>query len=327
MNPRTRLAVLLFVLPPVWPASALAAADVALLVSDHTSAYFQSAYPAAVQCVSPSYVAPNEYQRYYRGWEHVLEHNGIPYTEIHDSDVTPKGLATYKVLILVNNFWLGDDQVKSITQWVRNGGHLLATYGSGYMGVNGEADFLKGGTNGLHELWGDPAGKVNSTAYLNPFPWVKVQITQNAGPSAGFAAGTVLDYAWNANLLTKRPPTTRDVNGMLNFCLPTRGDICLSSTGTSTSTGTLTRYPGILNNAHSKGHVVYYSFAPEYVISLAYDVVGHCANDPRYPGGRPYSFLSPTLNPALSGNLLKLMLGTLNFLKSPAAAPPARGPK
>jgi hypothetical protein len=107
---------------------------------------------------------------------------------------------------------------------------------------------------------------------------------------------------------------------MLSFCLPNSASNCLSSTGTSTSTGTLTGYPAILNNAHSKGQVVYYAFAPEYVISLAYDVVGHCANDPRYPGGQPYYFLNPTLNPGLSGNLAKLMLSTVNFLKSPATA-------
>src|SRR5262245_41121319 len=134
------------------------------------------------------------------------------------------------------------------------------------MGVVDEdsgAAFLKGGTNGLHALWGDPSNKLTSSSYLNPFPWVKPQVTQTTGPTAGVGVGTVIDYAWNANLLIDRPATSRDIYGFLNFCVPSATTECLSSTGTSNTTGTLTRYPGILDNRHAKGESIYFTFAPE----------------------------------------------------------------
>jgi hypothetical protein len=196
------------------------------------------------------------------GWEYVLNSEGMRYTLIGDADVTPAVLQGFRVLILSNSFWLDKDQIKIIAEWVRRGGRLLATFGSGYAGMEG--DFLKGGTNGLHELWGDPSAKVNSSSYLPGNPWVKIRISAARGPTEGLAEGDVLDYQHLANLLIERPSPSRDINAFFLF------------------NDALSSRPAIFSNRHSKGRVVYYAFAPEYKISLAYDVAGHCANDTRY---------------------------------------------
>ena len=235
--------------------------DVALLVSDHTYAYFQNAYEP-YKCNDEDWnLGTMEYRRYFLGWKYVLNSVGIEPTIIDDDQVSPAGLRKFKILILANNFWLDDAETKVITEWVRRGGRLLATFGSGYAGMEG--DFLKGGTNGLHELWGDPSAKVNSSFYLGN-PWVKIRISNGGGPAEGFAPGDVLDYQYLANVLIQRPDNSRDINAFFLFNeIPSRR-------------------PALFKNRHSKGLVVYYAFAPEYPIAIAHDVAGHCPNDSRY---------------------------------------------
>ena len=290
-------------------AGGLWGADFALLNSDvRTVAYFEQAYEPFKCNVGDWNLGTQEYERYYKGWEFVLEElelEGKTYEVIKDIDITPSRLGDFKVLILSNNFWLDGYQTKVVSQWVRRGGKLLATFGTGYAGIEG--DFVSGGTNGLHELWGDPSCKVNSSFYLEN-PWVKVRITRNSGPTQGFSAGDVLDYQYMANLLTKRPLNSRDINGFFVFDFPpyeSNADI-------------LTRYPAIFNNRHSGGRAVYYAFAPEYLVSLAFDVAGHCANDTRYPAGTEAAGLqageSPNGFSTLAAGLKPLMRSTLNYL-------------
>ncbi len=264
--------------------------DIALLVSDHTYAYFQNAYEPFACNPGDWNLGRLEYERYYKGWMKVLEDSGMDFTVIGDADVTPSTLQRYGILILSNAFWLDDYQTKVIAEWVRRGGRLLATFGAGYAGVSG--DFFKGGTNGLHQLWGDPSGKVNSSFYMGN-PWVKIRISNGDGPSQGLEPGTVLDYQYMANVLIQRPESSRDINAFFVF------------------DGVPTRRPAVFNNRHSKGLVVYYAFAPEYLISLAYDTAGHCANDTRYPDSPAltvYKMLAEGLHP--------LMKSTLEYLRS-----------
>ena len=260
--------------------------DIGLLVSQNTYAYFENAYEPKY-CTDGT-LGTNEYDRYYLGWEWVLEYAGIQYTVLTDEKITPDNLKNLRVLILSNNFWLDDAQTKTIAEWVRRGGHLLATYGTGYAGTDGR--FLKGGTNGLHELWGDPSAKLNSSYYYGN-PWVKVQITQNGGPTGGFDAGDVLDYEYMANILIKRPASNRDINAFFLFNDEASGR------------------PAIFNNRHSKGLVVYYAFAPEYLISLASDWAGHCENDTRYS-----DVAWKTAIDNIANRLKDLMISTLNYL-------------
>ncbi len=274
-------------------------ADIALLVSDHTYAYFTNAYQPSA-CNSDDWnLGTKEYKRYFMGWEKVLSDLGLTlgtdYIEITDPDVNAADLKKFKVLILSNNFWLDDSQTKAIDEWVRRGGHLLATFGSGYAGIEGDSfKFLKGKTNGLHELWGDPSAKLNSSFYLGN-PAVKVQITQDGGPTNGLSAGEVLDYEYLANVLIQRPGSSRDNNAFFVF------------------DEALTHHPAIFNNRHAKGLVVYYAFAPEYLISLAYDLAGHCDLDPRYVGAENPSLA--LLNRVADG-LEGLMKSTLVYLLS-----------
>ncbi len=271
-------------------ASSLAAQSkpqVALLFSENTVKYFKNAYPGCD--TAPYYtLGADENKRYFGGWTVVLGENNLNYKVIEDSDINPGRLQDFKVLILSNNFWLDRYQTKVIAEWVRGGGRLLATFGTGYSGMDG--DFLKGGTNGLHELWGDPSGKVKSSFYLGN-PWVKVRITRSEGPTGNFDAGDVLDYEYMANLLIKRPESSRDINAFFLF------------------NDERTTFPAVFNNRHAQGLVVYYAFAPEYLVSLASDVAGHCANDNRYPGSQSAYGL-------IAAPLKLLMKQTLDFLLS-----------
>ena len=60
--------------------------SVAILDSANTSIYFGLHYPA---CDPPDsvYLGADEYQRYFRGWELVLQANDISYAIIQDEDI------------------------------------------------------------------------------------------------------------------------------------------------------------------------------------------------------------------------------------------------
>lgn len=229
---------------------------VAVLDSAYTRNFFGLHYPA---CSPPnSYtLGSDEYQRYFLGWEYVLQTNGISYATIHDSDIENGNLLdSFKLLILSNTTSLSDSEEKNIDHWVRAGGRLIATYGSGYKDIvtdTRELDGLKkqkGGTAGLHQLWHDPLSKLFSS--LAFAPGIDVRITQYDGPTAG-VAGLLLDntlpYGASANLLVSRPPSFADAYGSL--VLP-------DYSGSA---------PAILVTDAAHGSVVYFSFAPEYIVS------------------------------------------------------------
>ncbi len=263
---------------------------IAVLVSDNTYRYFQNAYEPFKCNVGDWNLGVDEYNRYFLGWERILSElgPGYTYTVLGDADVSPVSLRKFRVLVLSNAFWLDRFQTKTIAEWVRQGGRLLATYGTGYSGIEG--DFLKGGTNGLHELWGDPSGKVNSSFYLGN-PWVKVQITRDGGPTNGLAAGEVFDYQYMANILIHRPLASRDINAFFLF------------------NDQQSHQPAVFNNRHGKGLVVYYAFAPEYLISLASDAAGHCKSDTRYDDAAWLAAIN-----RIADGLRPLMKSTVRYL-------------
>ena len=242
---------------PLW-------GQVALLDSDvYTKEFFRRHYP---NCSPPDsyYLGANEYQRYFRGWEYVLKNELlIPYTLIRDADVTAGGLAKYKLLILSNTASLTDDQTKAIDRWVNGGGRLLATFGSGYKDFVvdlHEDDLLKvqkGGTGGLHQLWHDPLSKLFSSALLDP--GVDVRITDYSGPTScllGQLVNDVIPYGANANILIQRPEQYKSV---LAFVVIDNPDWKRPA-------------PAIISTRKNKGLVVYFSFAPEYLVSKEFDL-------------------------------------------------------
>jgi len=242
------------------PAWSQTVRTVAILDSANTRYYFGLHYPA---CSPPaSYMlGADEYQRYFRGWEYVLQTNSIPYTIIHDADVTNGSLDNFGLLILSNTASLSDSQEKEIDRWVRGGGRLLATFGTGYKDVVTDlhqVDELKlqsGGTSGLHSLWHDPLSKLFTS--LNFAPGIDVRISSYSGPTAGLSGqlnNNVLPYGAAANLLVQRPENISNAYGFLlvpNYSKPA---------------------PAILLTSPASGLVLYFSFAPEYLVSKEFNL-------------------------------------------------------
>ena len=74
----------------------------------------------------------------------------------------------------------------------------------------------------------------------------------------------ILPYGAQANLLVPRPEQFRDALAFLKLSPPA-------------SHGKM--YPAILLTRMSRGTVVYFAYAPEFIVALAFDLAGHCGND------------------------------------------------
>src|SRR5437867_5373329 len=231
---------------------------VAILDSANTRHYFELNYPS---CSPPGsyYLGADEYQRYFRGWEYVLYTNSIPYTIISDADIENGRLDNFLLLILSNTASLSDSEEHIIERWVRSGGRLLATFGSGYKDVVTDLhqldDGLKlqsGGTSGLHSLWHDPFSKLFTTTVFAP--GINVQISSYAGPTAGLTnqlINNVLPYGAAGNLLSSG--NSANAYGYLivpNYTKPA---------------------PAILLTNAGRGTALYFAFAPEYLVSKEFD--------------------------------------------------------
>ena len=239
--------------------NAQSSADIALLDSANTARFMKYWYSPA--CAAPSFYLAEEYKRYFLGWKWMLMDERFSYQVIEDKDVTLSGLANYKVLILSNTALLSDEQSRAVHQWVIRGGRLLATFGSGYRDLASDPrqqdgwKQQKGGTFGLHQLWHDPVGKAFSTYWIDA--GVDVKITRYEGPTAGLQdldilplKNDVLPYGAEANLLINRPANHPDV---LAFLIIDNPDWKANS-------------PAIISTRQGKGLVVYFAFAPEYLV-------------------------------------------------------------
>ncbi len=260
-----------------------AQAPVALLDSGHTREFFALHYPACnTDSTPPSYyLGPDEYQRYFRGWEYVLQQANILHDIIHDADVTDTGLSKYRLLILSNTASLSDDQERAIQHWVIRGGRLLATFGSGYKDIVSDPrqdDGLKeqkGGTSGLHELWHDPMSKVFGSNPVNNGAGTNVLVTQYVGPTAclqGKLRNNQLGYGAESNLLIQRPVS---FPGALGFVVLNPGQPAIPLPPGLVAHPT----PAILLTRAAAGLVVYYAFAPEYLVSKEFNLPSSPACD------------------------------------------------
>lgn len=271
--------------------------QVAILNSDVDSkAYFNFHYPNCGDNGS-LYLGSNEYQRYFRGWIHVLENPPqgdipIPYALISDEQLTEDVLNNYKVLILSNTPSMSDERARAIRQWVTRGGRLLATFGAGYKQVEDTVAYrsedtkdtmklLEGGTNGLHQLWKDPLTKLvtsddlacsekslaegdktccNGGAGDLGCIYANVRITSFEGPTAGL--DTVLNKE-NGYLL--------DYVGLGNMFVqrPESSDRVFAFLKLNDTTYDRP-VPAITESQQSKGRVIYFAFAPEFDVSLTF---------------------------------------------------------
>jgi hypothetical protein len=302
---------------------------IALLDSrNYTREFFRRRYAMdGVDCSVGTFLGADEYERYFLGWKYVLDgqmdnatfNSIIPpedlgggvfypqldsmaasyasqYEIIYDKDpdeITEESLSRFTVLILSNTASLTDEQSRIIQQWVLKGGKLIATYGAGYKDIIENphdpegADPLKsqkGSTSGLHELWKDPWTKAFGTQSVTKpdgtHYGIDVIITKNEGPTDLFewSARPILSYGAEANLLVPRPEHFQTALGFLTF---------------DREMDALKRlYPAILLVKANKGEVLYFAYAPEFIVSLAFDLAGHCANDNNYDPGDP----APGLN-------------------------------
>jgi hypothetical protein len=233
-----------------------ARAQVAILDSAATKEFMRRHYSG---CVAPTFYLPDgeEYQRYFRGWEFVVQEMGFEYQIITDEQLTAEGLAPFDVLILSNIASLDIEATRAVHHWVTSGGKLLATFGTGYTSTIDdprEADRLKrqkGATFGLHQLWHDPMSKAFGSTMVGGA--VNVRIGRYGGPTAaldGQLPEDLIPYGALANLLVHRPLQAHNVFAWLRL-----------------ADGTDSNYPAIVANRAAHGHVVYFSFAPEYIVS------------------------------------------------------------
>jgi len=299
----------LFLAAGAMPSPVPAEPQIALLDAHNTRVFMGKHYPECGTTNKPYYLGADEYQRYFRGWQWVLDKEGLPYRIIVDDDVTAAGLADFNLLILSNDASLSDAQAKAIQKWVIGGGRLLATFGSGYKSLASDPrqdDGLKvqeGGTFGLHQLWHDPVGKIFSTLWIDS--GVDVNITRYEGPTEdlkGKLINNVLGYGAEANLLIQRPISHKDVLAFLVIDNPD---------WKSTT-------PAIIATKQSKGLVVYFAFAPEYIVYKELEYYHfHPAQLPEDWTALPADWPScdDTQNwSGRSADLRTLMVGTLNYL-------------
>jgi len=211
---------------------------VAILDSAHTRTYFGLHYPA---CSPPNsyYLGADEYQRYFAGWEFVLQANSIPYTIVEDEDIEDGALDQVGLLILANTVSLSDGYKDVVADPRQSDGLKLQ----------------QGGTSGLHRLWHDPLSRLVTT---QPFSaGIDIAIAQYAGPTSGLLgqlAGDVLPYGALANVLIQRPSNYAGAFGFL--IVP----------------GYDRPAPAILLERAAAGMVLYFAFAPEYLVSKEFDL-------------------------------------------------------
>jgi len=268
--------------------------SIALLDSSSTREFFKRHYAG---CSAPSYYLPDgeEYQRYVRGWEFVLQEMGADFGLIGDAQLTAEGLAGYRLLILSNIASVSEEQTRAIKHWVAGGGRLIATFGTSYKSTDyspREADLLKpqkGSTFGLHELWHDPTSKTFGTEWIGGV--VDVRISRYEGPTAplaGTLANNLLGYGALGNVLVSRPEQAKHVLGWLELKTPS---------------GPVRPLPGIISTRFAKGQVVYFAFAPEYLVSKEFAL----PTDIACPDGQNWA--------GRSTDLRRLMAGAVRFLQ------------
>lgn len=271
---------------------------IALLDSANTRLFFGINYPDCTVTGSLA-LGAKEYERYFLGWAKVLTDAQIPFDVIHDADVSKGGLEDFKVLILSNDVSLAPYQMEAIENWVDQGGHLLATFGSGYQEIIRDEHKVQlrladGGRGELSEIWHDPFTKLFSSQAIDPHHGVDIQITRSSGPTAGLPIGLRLGYGGAGNILVSRPLNDPHAFGFLVF---------------DPSVNWKLPQPAILEDTYGKGLVVYYAFAPEFLVSLEFDVAGHCPGDYNY-----YPPNRPSLYAGRSAQLRVLMKATINYL-------------
>jgi len=274
--------------------------EIAILDSANTRLWFALSY---TDCTVPGSLTlgAQEYARYYLGWTKILNDAGIAFDLIYDSDISEQGLKGLKVLILSNAVALTKDEMEAIEKWVHQGGHLLATYGSGYEDIVFDKNQVQirpadGGNGELSEIWGDPFTKLFSSAAIDPlYPGVDIRITQSSGPTA---------------YLNGKVPTTLSYGGLGNILVSRVDPSVLGFLAFNPRVNWTTPQPGIVSQRYGNGWVVYYAFAPEFIVGLEFDLAGHCKGDPNYSAYNLWVGRSAALRSLMKATIIYLLNGT-----------------
>lgn len=188
----------------------------------------------------------------------VEEH--LPVAVINDWNLTPKDLAPYKVLILANTACLDERQVAAVTQFVRNGGGLVASLDVSLFDEYGDprpnfalAEVLGVDYRGLPNA---PAGgpeeiDVNFAQAIGPDYWEKrksvFDFKQNT--SSFLNQGKMQTYVGDNNVTFKGPAVRVAPRA------GAKADVIATLRAKSGSNPS--EIPGILSRSYGNGRVVY----------------------------------------------------------------------
>lgn len=121
----------------------------------------------------------------YLGYFLALTRSHVPFDVVLDGDITPEGLAGYRVLILPNSACLSDSQIESIRDFVRRGGSVVAEFESGAYDETGR----RRDANPLLEVLGvSETGRMMRPASSEEY----VRVTQSHPAAGEFAPGRML---------------------------------------------------------------------------------------------------------------------------------------
>ena len=188
----------------------------------------------------------------------VEEH--LPVAVINDWNLNAQDLARYKVLILPNTACLDDRQTSAISEFVRNGGGLVASLDTSLFNEFGDPreDFALGDVFGLHHrgLPESPASKeeldVNFARSIGPDYWEK---RKNAfdfkqDVSSFLNHGKMTSYVGPEPVTFKGPA--------VRVSLKDQGAKVVA-TMTAKSVAGASQMPAIVSRSHGKGRVVYFA--------------------------------------------------------------------
>ena len=166
-------------------------------------------------------------------------------------DLTAQNLSDYRVLVLANAACLSDDQLSAITEFVAQGGGLVATHATSLYDELGDrrADF------GLGDLLG--------VSYREPINYntTFVQLAANSLIGAGLATESPLSLATRQLKVEAQPDT--DIAAWVTVPLVDYGLAPRRITWGDPPPGMQTAHPAVTTRQYGKGRVVYIAGLPE----------------------------------------------------------------
>lgn len=116
------------------------------VIGDNEEAYVGLSSRSRVALVYSRYSLDNfaggdpegEYLNHFRGFYNAMMEARVPFDVLSDKRLTTEALAPYDAIALPNLACLGDAAEKAILDYVEAGGHVVATYKTGFFNAEGE---------------------------------------------------------------------------------------------------------------------------------------------------------------------------------------------